>query len=309
MIIVAGQDYGAGHGTILFWHVSDGSLLRAYNQQTSTAVFSAQFSPDGSVFAYGREDGMVVVARNLLNVGPTPTPTPPPGVTPTPAPEPTATPEATATPAPTPEPRLLRKLHTPTSTPEPTATPAPPAPPAQPLNISTRARVLGGENALIGGFILTGPDSKQVVIRALGPSLGANGMPGALADTVLDLYDSSGHPLASNDNWKDLQQSQIEDTGVPPSDALESAIVTTLSGNSAYTAVVRGKNGATGIGLVEVYDLSLAASSRLGNISTRGLVERGDNVMIGASCRGSAADDRGRVRATVLLSGWPSNAL
>lgn len=284
MIIAAGQDYGAGHGAILFWRVSDGSLLRGYDQQTSTAVLSAQFSPDGSVFGYGREDGKVVVARNLLNVGPTPTP--PPGATPTP--EPTATPGVT--PIPTPEPTVTpAATPTPGSTPEPTSTPAPPA---QPLNISTRAQVLGGENALIGGFILTGPDSKQVVIRALGPSLGANGMPGALMDTTLDLYDSSGHLLASNDNWKDAQQAQIQNTGVAPSDALESAIVTTLSGNSAYTAVVRGKSGGTGIGLVEVYDLGLGASSRLGNISTRGLIDQGDNVMIGGFIIGGSANER-----------------
>ncbi len=284
MIIAAGQDYGAGHGAILFWRVSDGSLLRGYDQQTSTAVLSAQFSPDGSVFGYGREDGKVVVARNLLNVGPTPTPLP--GATPTP--EPTATPGVT--PIPTPEPTVTpAATPTPGSTPEPTSTPAPPA---QPLNISTRAQVLGGENALIGGFILTGPDSKQVVIRALGPSLGANGMPGALMDTTLDLYDSSGHLLASNDNWKDAQQAQIQNTGVAPSDALESAIVTTLSGNSAYTAVVRGKSGGTGIGLVEVYDLGLGASSRLGNISTRGLIDQGDNVMIGGFIIGGSANER-----------------
>jgi WD40 repeat protein len=284
MMIAAGQDYGANHGAILFWRVSDGSLLRAYNQQTSTAVLSAQFSPDGSVFGFGRADGKVVVARNLLNVGPTPTPTPPPGATPTPTPEPTSTPEPTPEPTATPE-----ATPTPGSSPEPTSTPAAPA---QPLNISTRAQVLGNENALIGGFILTGPDSKQVVIRALGPSLGANGMPGALEDTTLDLFDSSGHLLASNDNWKDAQQSQIQNTGVAPSDALESALVMTLNGNSAYTAVVRGKSGGTGIGLVEVYDLGLGSNSRLGNISTRGLIEQGDNVMIGGFIVGGSAADR-----------------
>ena len=173
--------------------------------------------------------------------------------------------------------------------------------------------MLGGESALIGGFILTGPDSKQVIIRALGPSLGANGMPGALADTVLDLYDSSGHLLASNDNWKDSQQAQIQNTGVAPIDALESAIVTTLSGNSAYTAVVRGSNGGTGIGLVEVYDLGLGASSRLGNISTRGLIEQGDNVMIGGFIVGGSATERTGVVVRAIgpsLSGLGlSNAL
>ena len=229
---------------------------------------------------------------------PTPVPTSTPVATPTPTPEPTATPEASPTPG---------------STPEPTSTPAPPIPPAQPLNISTRAHVLNGESALIGGFILTGPDSKQVIVRALGPSLGANGMPGALADTVLDLYDSSGHLLASNDNWKDAQQGQIQNTGVAPGDALESAIVVTLSGNSAYTAVVRGKNGGTGIGLVEVYDLGLGSNSKLGNISTRGLIEQGDDVMIGGFIVGGSATERTGVVVRAIgpsLSGLGlSNAL
>lgn len=173
--------------------------------------------------------------------------------------------------------------------------------------------MLSGDSALIGGFILAGPDSKQVIVRALGPSLGANGMPGALADTVLDLYDASGHLLASNDNWKDAQQAQIQNTGVAPSDALESALVMTLSGNSAYTAVVRGKNGGTGIGLVEVYDLGLGSNSRLGNISTRGLIEQGDNVMIGGFIVGGSATERTAVVVRAIgpsLSGLGlSNAL
>ena len=149
---------------------------------------------------------------------------------------------------------------------------------------------------MIGGFILTGSDSKTVMIRAIGPSLGANGgMPGALSDTTLDLYDASGQLLASNDNWKDAHQAQIQATGIAPSDALESAILTTLPGNSSYTAVVRGKNGATGVGLVEVYDLALGSNSKLANISTRGFVDTGDNVMIGGFIVGGSAVDRTRV--------------
>ena len=181
----------------------------------------------------------------------------------------------------------------PTPTPIPSATPGPA--PAQPLNISTRARVQGGDNALIGGFILTGNDSKQVIVRALGPSLGANGMPGALSDTTLELYDASGQLLASNDNWKESQKAQIQATGIAPSSPLESAILTTLTGNSSYTAVVRGKNGATGVGLVEVYDLGLGATSKLANISTRGFVDTGDNVMIGGFIVGGSAANQTRI--------------
>jgi len=156
-------------------------------------------------------------------------------------------------------------------------------------------RVLGGDRALIGGFILTGSDAKTVIIRALGPSLGANGIPGALSDTTLDLYDASGQLLASNDNWKDSHQAQIQATGIAPSDPLESAILATLPGNSSYTAVVRGKNGATGVGLVEVYDLALGNNSKLANISTRGFVDTGDNVMIGGFIVGGSAADRTRI--------------
>jgi uncharacterized delta-60 repeat protein len=288
---------------------SGGIVTTTFNGSGATAGSDLVFQADGKLLAGGFTSSDIyfnnsdfALARYLDNAAPPPTPTATPAVTPTPTPVPTVTPpEPTptpvptvtppeATPTPTPEPTITPgATPTPGSTPEPTSTPAPPA---QPLNISTRAQVLGGENALIGGFILTGSDSKQVIIRALGPSLGANGMPGALADTTLDLFDSSGHLLASNDNWKDAQQAQIQNTGVAPSDALESAIVMTLSGNSAYTAVVRGKNAGTGIGLVEVYDLGLGASSRLGNISTRGLIEQGDNVMIGGFIVGGSATER-----------------
>ena len=224
---------------------------------------------------------------------PTPTLTPvptatPPGATPTPTP----TPVSTATPSPTPI-----ATPTPTSTPAPSASPSatPATPPAQPLNISTRSRVLGGDSALVGGFILTGSDSKQVIIRAIGPSLGANGLPGALNDTTLDLYDSNGQLLASNDNWKEPHQAQIQATGLAPSDPLESAILATLSGSNSYTAVVRGKNGATGVGLVEIYDIGLGANAKLGNISTRGFVDTGDNVMIGGFIVGGGAASQTRM--------------
>lgn len=165
--------------------------------------------------------------------------------------------------------------------------------------------MLGGDSALVGGFILTGSDSKDVIIRAIGPSLGANGLPGALSDTTLDLYDSNGQLLASNDNWKEPHQAQIQATGLAPSDPLESAILMTLGGNSSYTAVVRGKNGATGIGLVEVYDLGTGANSKLANISTRGFVDSGDNVMIGGFIVGGGVADRTRI---VLRAIGPSLA-
>jgi hypothetical protein len=137
------------------------------------------------------------------------------------------------------------------------------------------------DNVLIGGFIITGTQPKRVIVRAIGPSL-SSFFPGALADPILELRDSSGSLIVSNDNWRSDQEAEIIATGIPPSDDLESAIIATLpANNSNYTAIVRGVNDGTGIGVVEAYDLDRTVNSKLANISTRGLVQTGDNVMIG----------------------------
>lgn len=155
------------------------------------------------------------------------------------------------------------------------------------LNISTRMRVGTGDNALIGGFIVTGNAPKKVIIRAIGPSLAP--LPGRLADPALELRDSSGGLIFSNDNWMESpQRQQIIDSGIPPGDDHESAIIATLAPGS-YTAVMRGADNATGIGVVEVYDLAQEVSARLANISSRGFVESGDNVMIGGFIAGNQA--------------------
>jgi autotransporter-associated beta strand protein len=159
------------------------------------------------------------------------------------------------------------------------------------LNISTRMRVGTGDNSLIGGFIVTGSASKKVIIRAIGPSLMAGGtpLPGRLTDPTLELRDNGGGLLFSNDNWMEGSQAQeIIDSGIPPSDDHEAAIVATLAPGS-YTAVMRGVNNTTGIGVVEVYDLAQEVSAKLANISTRGFVETGDNVMIGGFIAGNQA--------------------
>jgi hypothetical protein len=150
------------------------------------------------------------------------------------------------------------------------------------LNISTRLRVLTGDNVGIAGFIITGTDAKRVIVRGIGPSLTDQGVPDALNDPTLELHDSSGATLAFNDNWRDTQQDEIIATGIPPNNGRESAIIATLSANnSSYTAILRGKNDTTGVGLVEVYDLDQSTNSKLANISTRGFVDTGNNVMIG----------------------------
>jgi hypothetical protein len=150
--------------------------------------------------------------------------------------------------------------------------------PAQLLNISTRLKVQTGDNVGIGGFIITGNAPKKVIARGIGPSLTAVGVPGALQDPTLELHNASGI-IAVNDNWKDNQQAEIEATGIPPRNDLESAIVATLA-PANYTVVLRGKNGTTGIGVVEMYDLDVMSDSKLANISTRGLVQTGSDVMI-----------------------------
>jgi hypothetical protein len=141
--------------------------------------------------------------------------------------------------------------------------------------VSTRGNVLAGDNVMIGGFIITGNTPKKVLVRGIGPSTGVSG---SLADPVLDLY-QSGNPTR-NDNWQDAANASDIPPELRPKDSRESAILTTLD-PAPYTAVVRGKNGTTGIGLVELYDLSTSASSKVANISTRGLVQEGDNRLIG----------------------------
>jgi sugar lactone lactonase YvrE len=157
---------------------------------------------------------------------------------------------------------------------------------SQSLNISTRVNVQTGDNALIGGFIVTGTGPKQLIVRAIGPSLSTYGLKGALQDTTLELRASDGTLIASNDNWKiddQTQQSQeaaIRATRLPPTHERESALAVELMPGE-FTAIVRGKNDTTGLGLVEIYDLDQTADSRLANISTRGVVGTLEKVMIG----------------------------
>src|ERR1043166_4932383 len=154
-------------------------------------------------------------------------------------------------------------------------------------NISTRLPVQTGANVLIGGFIVTGTQPKKVILRARGPSLG---LLGQLSDPTLELRDGQGGLLWFNDDWHTgsqgfpSQQAEIIASTIPPSNDFESAIVATLPANNAnYTAIVRGFNNDTGIALVEVYDLDQTVDSKLANISTRGLVQTGDNVLIAGS--------------------------
>ncbi len=176
---------------------------------------------------------------------------------------PTPTPTATATP------------------PATTPTPTPAATPAQLLNISTRARVQTGDSIGIGGFIISGTAPKHVLVRAIGPSLAQFGIADPLADPVLELHGPTGFVTVINNNWRDdpAQEAAILATGLAPSNNLESAIDATLTPGN-YTAVMRGNNNASGVALVEVYDVNRSVPSKLANISTRAFVSTGDNIVI-----------------------------
>jgi hypothetical protein len=169
------------------------------------------------------------------------------------------------------------------------------------LNISSRLRVQTGDNVLIGGFIVDGLTPKRIILRAIGPSIKVNGTPlaGRLADPVLEMYNDSGQLIASNDNWKDsLDRTEIESSGLAPTDDLESAISRIINPGQ-YTAIVRGKNNTTGIALVEAYDRNADTDSKFANISTRGFVETDDNVLIGGFILGSQAGNaKVLIRAT-----------
>jgi sugar lactone lactonase YvrE len=144
------------------------------------------------------------------------------------------------------------------------------------VNISARGSVETGEKVLIGGFIVSGSDSQQIIIRGLGPTLTQSNVPGVLADPFVSLLDGTGNVLYNNNNWKDTQQAAIRATGLAPPNDLESTILRTLQPGN-YTAILSGKNSTTGIGLLEGY----STPSGLINVSIRGFVGTGDNVLIG----------------------------
>ena len=189
----------------------------------------------------------------------------------------------------------------PNSTPTPTPSPTP-TPPDTALNISTRVDVETGDDVGIGGFIITGTDPKVVVIRGIGPSLSSAVPPvaGALSDPILELHDSTGAIIATNDNWMSNSandQATLINNGLAPTADLESALVKTLN-PGAYTAVIKGSSGETGVAVVEAYDLDApGATGELANISTRGLVGTDSNVLIGGFIVGPS----GGTAATVVL--------
>jgi hypothetical protein len=223
-------------------------------------------------------------ATPVITATPTPTTTATPVVTATP----TVAPTATATVAPT-----ATATVAPTATATPTSTPA-----AQALNLSTRLRVDTGDNAGIGGLIITGSVPKRVIIRGIGPSLTTFGFPASelLGDPTLELHGPGSFATRTNNNWRDSQETEIEATGLAPTNDLESALIVTLP-PGAYTAILRGNGSGVGVGLVEVFDLDSGAASKLGNLSTRAFVRTGSNVVIAGFILGNGTgDDRVVVR-------------
>jgi hypothetical protein len=168
------------------------------------------------------------------------------------------------------------------------------------VNISTRVNVMTGDNVLDGGFIVVGSGTKQVLIRGLGPSLASAGISGVLADPIIELHGGTENAiLASNDNWKNNQQAEIAATGIPPTNDLESALIATLS-EGAYTVIERGKSNTTGVGLIEIYDLGMGIGPELANISTRGFVGTGSNVMIAGIIAPSTTGGSGTILVRAL---------
>jgi DNA-binding beta-propeller fold protein YncE len=206
--------------------------------------------------------GAILVSEDV-GPGSSPTPTISPSASPTPNPGPSATASPSASPS-----------GTPSASPKTRG--------GRALNISTRLKVGDGDNAMIGGFIVTGNTPKKLLVRALGPSLSQFNISGALPDPMLELRGGGGALLCANDNWTDdsAAAEAVRQSGVAPQNERESAIVATLAPGS-YTAVVSGKSGATGTGLIEIYDLEETADCELANISTRGFVQAGEDVMIG----------------------------
>jgi hypothetical protein len=167
------------------------------------------------------------------------------------------------------------------------------------LNISTREMVGTSEDVLIGGLIVSGSTAKQVILRAIGPSLAAFGLTGVLQDPTLEVHDSTGALIFSNDNWRDTQEAAIEATGLQPDDEREAAIVATLD-PGAYTAILQGKNSTTGTALVEAYDLDPTPEAQFANISTRGLVGTEDGALIGGLIVSSEASAQANIVVRAL---------
>ena len=192
----------------------------------------------------------------------------------------------------------------------PTPTPSPtPIAPAQLQNISSRLFIQTGNNVGIAGFVIDGAEPKKLLIRGLGPTLMRFGITGTMPNPMLKLFDGSSSLITTNDDWKTTQQAAISATQLAPPNEVEAAVLATLQ-PGAYTVIQADANGGAGIGLLEVYDLSPLASSRLVNLSTRGLVDSGAAALIaGCSVTAEANDVVVRALGPSLRALGVNNAL
>jgi len=158
-------------------------------------------------------------------------------------------------------------------------------------NLSTRVSVQAGDGVAIAGFIISGSSPKQVLIRGLGASLSNFGVVNPLQDPTLDLHDSTGNTIASNDHWQTAINANQIPVAFQPADSREPAILVTLQPGT-FTAILRGKNGGSGVGLIEMNDLSTGVASKLTNVSTRGFAGTGENVMIGGLILSGGSGER-----------------
>jgi hypothetical protein len=273
--------------------VPEGKQAATFATTTKSVSAQQSITVTGNYDGTAKQISLVVSPAGAVSPTPTISPSPTPTIAPSPTPSATASPIPTTPPPISPSPTAAATA-TPTATatavPSATVSPTPPAVlAAQPLNIATRGRVGSGDDAMIGGFIVTGNAPKKVIVRAIGPSLQGS-LTGALTDTVLQLRAADGSLIRQNDNWQDdaSQAGEVQANGVAPIHSLESAVVETLAPGN-YTAIVNGKNGASGIGVVEIYDLSQAGASKLANISTRAIVGADSNVMIGGFILGNGS--------------------
>lgn len=252
-----------------YFYLNGSKTPPASGSSLATVTFTLP-SPGQYTFVFVSNNS-VAATSEIVNVGaaPAPTPTPTPGATATPTPVPTPTPLPIATPTPTPIPSTF-------------------------VNVSTRANVQTGDNVLIGGLIISGTEPKRVLLRTMGPTLATVGVDGAMPDPMMSLHDSTGARIAFNDNWRSAE-AEVQATGLAPSNDAEAAIVTTLA-PGAYTAILSGVGGTTGVALFELYDLD-HGNSRIANISTRSKVGTGDAVMIGGFIVGGEQPAQVVVRA------------
>ncbi len=334
---IFGQSFGSGTLAVTYYTSSGGNMVESDTLFNRAAVFDSyrgplQFIPHGSAIAdirrvflhemghtlgLGHPDtggqrvsavmnsivsdqevlaGDDIAGGQFLYGAGTGVPTP----TPTPSPTPTATPTATPKATPT---------ATPTATPASTPTSTPTGNPSHLANISTRMKVSTGQNVLIGGFIIRGTQPKTLVLRAIGPSLSRVGVSNVLDDPTLEVHDSTGGVIASNDDWStdNPQAAQIQQIGLAPTDDYEAALLVTLSPGS-YTAVVSGYDNTAGVGLVEAYEVD-ANSTRLVNISTRGRVATVNEPMIGGLIVQGSSSKKVIIRALGPSLGTGLNAV